>query len=78
MQILIWSCGATLHVPIQNIHSLEEVTSKFSNHDFVIVDAIYGTGFHGELNQSAKLATQWINNSAVPIFALDILKRFKW
>ena len=61
-----------LHIPIINIISFEETAIKFSNQDYVIVDAIYGTGFHGVLNQNARLAAQWINKSTAPVFALDI------
>ena len=38
----------------------------------VIVDAIYGTGFHGELNEKAAKAVRFINSSSSYVFALDI------
>ena len=38
----------------------------------VIVDALYGTGFHGELRAAGKLACQYMNNQAGKVAALDI------
>jgi hydroxyethylthiazole kinase-like uncharacterized protein yjeF len=38
----------------------------------IIVDAIYGTGFHGYLKEEIKEFTDWINNSGAKIFSLDI------
>ncbi|MGI6734200.1 MAG: NAD(P)H-hydrate epimerase [Anaerovoracaceae bacterium] len=52
--------------------------------DAVIVDAIYGTGFHGELRDNVRKATVWINNAGntcgsvnhardrATVFSLDI------
>ena len=38
----------------------------------IIVDAIYGTGFHGELRENAREAVSFINNSGAYVFSLDI------
>jgi len=38
----------------------------------LIVDAVYGTGFHGELRDTVKRATRLINASGAATFALDI------
>lgn len=41
----------------------------------VVVDAIYGTGFHGELREKARQASIFINKMAAkdkPVFALDM------
>ena len=38
----------------------------------VIVDALYGTGFHGELCLAGKLACQYMNDQAGKVVALDI------
>ncbi|MGN1014555.1 MAG: NAD(P)H-hydrate epimerase [Butyricicoccus sp.] len=38
----------------------------------VIVDALYGTGFHGTLRPSGALACQQMNQSGVPVVALDL------
>ena len=38
----------------------------------IIVDAIYGTGFHGELREKARNTTRSINGSKARIYALDI------
>ena len=38
----------------------------------VIIDALYGTGFHGELRPAGKLACQYMNDQAGKVVALDI------
>ncbi len=38
----------------------------------IIVDAIYGTGFHGSFRDEARKAASWINSVDAPVFALDI------
>lgn len=38
----------------------------------LIVDAIYGTGFHGTLREPARTATRLISRSKAPVYALDI------
>lgn len=38
----------------------------------IIVDAIYGTGFYGELKDGIRRITKWINSTGVTVFALDI------
>ena len=38
----------------------------------IIVDAIYGTGFHGELRENARDAVSFINGAGAYVFSLDI------
>ena len=38
----------------------------------VIVDAVYGTGFHGSLRPSGEKACTLINNAGCPVVALDL------
>jgi hydroxyethylthiazole kinase-like uncharacterized protein yjeF len=38
----------------------------------ILVDAIYGTGFHGELRETVKAAARLINHSKAVKYALDI------
>lgn len=38
----------------------------------LIVDAIYGTGFHGEIREPARTAVRLINASKAQVYALDI------
>ena len=40
--------------------------------DGVVVDAIYGTGFHGALREAPRQAAQWINAAPAAVFALDL------
>lgn len=40
--------------------------------DAVVVDALYGTGFHGELRESGRMACKIMNSLSVPVVALDI------
>lgn len=62
----------TLHIPILDIMTMEEQSTDYTIGAEVIIDAIYGTGFHDELNQSVRLATRWINQAKAPVYALDI------
>lgn len=64
-------CG-TLHIPILDIVTMKQQATDCTKDAQVIADAIYGTGFHGELNQAARLAARWINGAKAPVFALDI------
>jgi len=38
----------------------------------LVVDAILGTGFHGELRDSIRIWTRWMNATSCPIIAADI------
>ncbi|MBC8546969.1 NAD(P)H-hydrate dehydratase [Clostridiaceae bacterium NSJ-31] len=38
----------------------------------IIVDAIYGTGFHGALRKTARLAARSINGAIAAVFSLDL------
>lgn len=51
-----------------NLISLDEVAGKYD----VIVDAIFGTGFSGELNGIYKTAVEYINSSKAVVFSVDI------
>lgn len=49
----------------------DKVKLQISNAD-IIIDAIYGTGFHGELRESVRSITRQINDSKAHIYAFDI------
>lgn len=38
----------------------------------IIIDAIYGTGFHGEFNDEIREIARLINNSDASVYSLDI------
>lgn len=38
----------------------------------LIVDAIYGCGFHGEFNEEVRKIVQWINESNTTVYAIDV------
>ena len=66
----------TLRIPLVHIPELLSWESSGERWgqppvDFV-VDAIYGTGFHGSLSQGMRGLTRAINESAATVFALDI------
>lgn len=59
-------------VPIKNLpEDQDEIAELVATAD-TIVDAIYGTGFHGSLNDNARIATTLINSSGAEIYSLDI------
>lgn len=49
----------------------KKIKELIENSD-VVVDAIYGTGFHGELVQNAAIACQLMNDSLTPVVSLDL------
>ena len=38
----------------------------------LIVDAVYGTGFKGSLNNLSKMVFKLVNNSYLPVLSIDI------
>lgn len=38
----------------------------------IIIDAIYGTGFHGRLNDTIRIIAQLVNSSDAKVYALDL------
>ena len=66
----------TLHIPIIRIPEL--ISRQISGECWgqpsaeLLIDAIYGTGFHGELNGCVKAIIEAINESGSRVFALDI------
>ena len=52
------------------IVSVEEVNGPVEAD--IVVDAIYGTGFHGDLRPAGKKACELINSSAGAVAALDV------
>lgn len=63
-------CGA-MGITETELSDEKEILSLMKKAD-LIVDAVYGTGFHGELRDSVKLLVQMINRSAAAVYALDI------
>lgn len=47
------------------------ITAQLQNTS-VVIDAIYGTGFHGALRPNMRLVTEVINASGRPVLSLDI------
>ncbi len=56
-----------LPVSIQSIDEIDEIRDAD-----VVVDALYGTGFHGELRSAGLKACEMMNRSGAYIAALDI------
>lgn len=61
-----------LGIEILDLVQQEEKICGLLAHAQVVVDAIYGTGFHGELREAAKKATGIINSASAQVFALDL------
>lgn len=58
---------------IQAVLSREEVLQLLEERALkLIVDGLYGTGFHGQLAPGIRTITQWINNADAPVYSLDI------
>ncbi|MDD4565156.1 MAG: NAD(P)H-hydrate epimerase [Eubacteriales bacterium] len=62
----------SLDLPFYNGNGNEsEVQLDVSKAD-IIIDAIYGTGFHGELREPVRKITRLINSSEAYVYALDV------
>ncbi len=61
-----------LNIPIEDSPAKKDYDAEIIASSDIIVDAIFGTGFHGGLNQTARIATQIINQANAQVFALDI------
>lgn len=59
-------------VKIYKIEDFDENVLLKNNHKLVVVDALYGTGFHGELRESGRKACDLVNSLGHPVIALDI------
>jgi NAD(P)H-hydrate epimerase len=55
-----------------NIHYVEEGANLPLTHTEIMIDGILGTGFHGEVRGSFRLAIEQANASKIPIIAVDI------
>lgn len=63
-----------MEVPFVNIYHMpkEEITALFSRFD-LIVDAIYGTGFSGEIRyEPIKTIIECVNESTLPVISVDV------
>ncbi len=57
-------------LPIRQVIKLEDLPEELNCH--LIVDAIFGTGFKGEVSGLEKEVIQKINSSRIPVVAVDI------
>ena len=60
------------HVPVCPLHALNAIQTRFIRDADVVIDAVYGTGFHGELTGEAREAADLIASCRGQIWALDI------
>ena len=61
----------TMNLPMLDLSQEDEIAASTRDAD-LIVDAIYGTGFRGELREPVRRIAQWINRSKAAVYALDI------
>lgn len=60
-----------LGIPMLNMDDGEEIMAWMENVD-VVIDAIYGSGFHGELDELHSALCSLINSAIAAVFSLDI------
>ena len=81
--VQVWHAGHTHHLKDAGLKAYEACLAAgievppFLNHadllgHDLIVDAIYGIGFKGEMQHESQLAIQAMNQSHIPILALDV------
>jgi len=61
----------TMDIPMIDITAEKEIGHSVEAVD-LIVDGIYGTGFHGALREPVRKITRMINRSKAAVYALDI------
>jgi NAD(P)H-hydrate epimerase len=62
----------SLHIPIVDLKSSGKDAARLAAQADVMVDAIYGTGFHGKLGDTAREAAELINHAKAVVYSLDI------
>lgn len=62
----------SLRIPMLDFEVSGGQASVWAGEADVIVDAIYGTGFHGALKENARKAALLMNGAKAVVFALDI------
>ena len=70
--ILNWKKAQALNIPIKLLDDLTEEDKSWILNADTVVDALYGTGFHGELRPAGKSACELINQSKGFCLALDL------
>jgi len=63
---------ATANPFVSIIENAEEVMGNLCSQNDIIIDAIFGTGFHGALKHNAEIAIRKINESKKPVVAVDV------
>lgn len=61
-----------LKVPVLSMAQHAEQIKEYTQHADIVVDAIYGIGFHGSLSPLVKQSCDYINNSIAAVVALDL------
>ena len=70
--ILNWEKAQSLNIPIKPLDDLTEEEKNWILNADAVVDALYGTGFHGELRPAGNAACNLINQSQGFCLALDL------
>ena len=70
--ILNWEKAQSLNIPIKPLDDLTEEEKTWILTADTVVDALYGTGFHGELRPAGRAACDLINQSHCFCLALDL------
>ena len=70
--ILNWEKAQALNISIKAFEDLTEEEKTWILNADTVVDALYGTGFHGELRPAGKAACDLINQSHGFCLALDL------
>ena len=70
--ILNWKQAQALNMPIKLLDDLTEEDKTWILTADTVVDALYGTGFHGELRPAGRIACDLINQSHGFCLALDL------
>lgn len=67
----ITNFGLLKNLPVE-IKTIDEIREAKLSENAVVVDAIYGTGFHGSLRPAGAAACAYINSAPARVAALDV------
>ena len=70
--LLNWEKAQTLNIPIKALEDLSEEDKNWILNADTVVDALYGTGFHGELRPAGRATCDLMNQSHGFCLALDL------
>ena len=61
-----------MHIPVYSFEDDFEIISTAMANVDIVIDAIFGSGFHGEMDAHRRQITEMINSAIAAVFSLDV------